>query len=199
MEDRTKTFIAAARKLRKPCDGPIEHTIFQGGGVRLKGFAGISGRAITHLLHSYGKRANFRLNIPSTDQLYIDCYDNMEPKTLSPCTPESMVPKPTPQAKEYQCGAVLYSQFGCDTLTSENLRQLLMESTSLDCKIRPHGFTLLRVSPASTKIVGGLSSEIQTNERIRNFTGVERKHIYFKRGAQKFRQSKRKRRFVFTK
>lgn len=184
--DRTKAFITAARELRRPEDNAIEHTIFSGGGVRLKGFASCYGRRLKDLLHAYGKRAVVHVNTPSGANIFLDCYDDMEPEQLAVCTPDDMVPKPTQDGDKYQYGAVVYTRYSCNTLSSENLKRLFMSPTLLDVKIRPNGFTVLNVAPTSTKIVGGLNSQTLTNSLVRTPSATLKKpRVYFKRGAAK--------------
>lgn len=184
--DRTKAFITAARELRRPADNAIEHTIFSGGGVRLKGFASCYGRRLKELLHAYGKRAVLHVNTPTGAHIFLDCYDDMEPEQLSACTPHEMIPKPTQDGDAYQYGAVVYTRYTCNTLSSENLKRLFMSSALLDVKIRPNGFTVLNVAPTSTKIVGGLNSQTLTNTLVRSQSAsVKKPRVYFKRGAAK--------------
>lgn len=187
-DDRTHAFIAAARNMRAPADAAIEHTVFSGGGVRLKGFSSVSGRRLKHLLQAYGKRAVIYVNTATNDSIYIDCYDDIEPVQLTVCTPDGMVPQPTKDGAPYQYGAVQYSRYTCDTLTSENLKRLFLGASVLDCKIRVNGFTLQTIVAASTKIVGGLRSQAATANLTRDTTPGSR--IFFKRGAAKLKHAK---------
>jgi len=181
--DRNNSFIAAARAMRAPADSAIEHTVFSGGGVRLKGFKSIKGRWLKHVLHAYGKRAVVRVNTVSDDCIFIDCYDDIDPTQLTACTPENMQPQPTADGPSYQYGAVVYQQYTCDTLSSENLKRLFMEPSVLDIKIQSNGFTLMTVAATSTKIVGGLDSQTLTNSVIRMQPDNFKKKIFFKKGA----------------
>lgn len=191
--ERTAEFLEDVQKLKTRADNAIEHTGFSGGGVRINGFASLSGREFVRVLHKHGKRAVLG---PSSDKqvLYADCYDNIDPNPMTAARPMALVPQPKRLMEDYTRGAVVYSKYTTQNLSSENINRMLLLSGTVDVLVTPDGFTLMTVCDDSTRIVGGLNSQMLINQHMR--TRTLRGKLYFKTGAGKLKRNRKKRSFV---
>merc|ERR1712166_1373760 len=107
--------------MRMPTDDPIEHTSFSGGGLRFAGFKRLPGRSFANILLEYGKRAIINMCAGGPDELYADCYDDIDPPQLDAVTPSSMVPAPARATQDYTRGAVVYSAYTRRIQSNENM------------------------------------------------------------------------------
>ena len=192
MSNRNEDFVRAVRNLKKASDAEeIECTNFTGGGIRFVGFKTINCRQFLALLQRYGKRAIFKLdaqNFNSTQSVYADCYDNIEPEQLTACTVQQLNASKsdeqlTRSCPNHTCGAVVYSTYICNKIKSETIARLLLPPNVLDIHLKPSVLTLLSVSEASTSIVGGLQSQLETAVRGKNQAVSHKRKIKFSPGA----------------
>lgn len=172
-------FIAAVRALRAPHDNAVEHTPYLGGGIRFSGFCAVSGRQFCNALRAHGKKATFRL----TGQLFVDCYDNIDPPTPTLKNVASITPAPARKSADYTRGAIVYSPYTCDTVSSADIEAVLLDQTVLDVVMRCSTLEVAAVSPASTNVVDGLRMQIQNNPRFRNNKTVFKPTVSFKAGG----------------
>lgn len=192
MCNRNEDFVRAVRNLKKASDAEeIECTNFTGGGIRFVGFKSIASRQFLALLQKYGKRAIFKLdaqNFNDTQSVYADCYDNIEPQQLTACTVQELNASKTEDTltrscPNHTCGAVVYSSFICNKITSETVTRLLLPANVLDIHLKPAVLTLLTVTEASASIVGGLQSQLETAVRGKNQAISHKKQIKFASGV----------------
>lgn len=166
--------------MARPADAAIECTNFTGGGVRFSGFRSIMSREFMCILELYGKRAVFRLDMPG-DHVLADCYDNIDPK---PCTAVSDLDECTMLRRastNYTRGAVVYAPYACACISSEMVNSILLDASTLDCKLEVNAMTHMVVHAGSASIVGGLQSQLHKSIRSR---GVKQlRSIAFKASA----------------
>ena len=164
---RSVTFIDAVRKLGADCDNEIEHTAFSGGGIRFTGFCRLSLRRVGNVLRAYGKRAVYKVDTVRPEFLYIDCYDNIDPEQPRLMSASDIRPALTRTQQEYAFGAVGYSPYQCERITSESVECILLDTSVLDVTLMDGVLCILKVSPESVNVVGGLATQIQTNPKMR--------------------------------
>lgn len=177
IDARSLAFIDAMRKMRMPTDDPIEHTSFSGGGLRFAGFKRLPGRSFANILLEYGKRAIINMCAGGPDELYADCYDDIDPPQLDAVTPSSMVPAPARATQDYTRGAVVYSAYICSNMSSACVKRLLLGPGVVDVILTPAGFKVMKICANSQNVVGGLSAQIQTNSRMRSFQRSHRQTL----------------------
>lgn len=192
---RSLTFIEAVRGLGAACDGEIEHTAFSGGGIRFTGFCRLSLRRLGNVLRAFGKRAAYKVDAVNPECLYVDCYDNIDPVPPQLQSVSDIRPALTKTQQEYTFGAVGYSPYQCDRITSESIESILLDTSILDVTLMHGILCILKVSPESVNVVGGLATQIQTNPKMR-FAAEKpllsgTRGVRFKNGGPRIRKCKK--------
>lgn len=192
---RSATFITAVRALGEACDDEIEHTAFSGGGIRFTGFCRLSLRKVGNVLRSYGKRAVYKIDDVYGAKLYVDCYDDIDPQAPQLQAIADIRPALTRLQQDYTKGAVVYSPFMCQQITSESVQSILLDTSILDITVSEGNVYVLKVSPRSVNVVGGLAMQIQTNPKMRFIADQESKKpapaLRFKNGGPRILKLKK--------
>lgn len=193
---RSITFIDAVRSLGADCDDEIEHTAFSGGGIRFTGFRRLSLRRVGNVLRAYGKRAVYKVDTVNPECLYVDCYDNIDPSQPQLMSADDIRPPLTRTQQEYTFGAVAYSPYQCERITSESVECLLLDTSVLDITLMDGVLSILKVSPDSVNVVGGLATQIQTNPKMRfaterNAKTSTQKILHFRNGGPAIKKRKK--------
>lgn len=191
---RSITFIEAVRGLGAACDGEIEHTAFSGGGIRFTGFCRLSLRRVGNVLRAFGKRAAYKVDAVNPECLYVDCYDNIDPVPPQLQSVTDIRPALTRTQQQYTFGAVGYSPYQCDRITSESVESILLDTSILDVTLMHGVLCILKVSPESVNVVGGLATQIQTNPKMRfateNPKNASVRGVRFLHGGPRIRKRK---------
>jgi len=154
-------FIVAARRLARTRDDPIEHTVFRGGGLRIRGFKTISAALFHRLLREHGKRCEYTTD-GAGDTLVLDVFSDAPSHSARP----TLATNTFPSISEINAGAVRTTTYGhTNGLTSEIVTNHLDGNCVIDVYISASTFSVAVATPSL--IVDGVNDILRLKGKCR--------------------------------